>query len=180
MELKNIIFMKYGTHAGATPEAIINSKINEVSLSGTTFWGYGGNVCHPTKQIQPFILASKSRGEKTYLVLSQIESVWAGVASPATFYSYDKAEWIPIPESNTIVGSRFALMCTSFELCDFMLDLAYYQVPIGEMKGRLLSNYICGHITKGCGVLSRSLEIETQKAVRISAVAEVSSAVFLR
>lgn len=180
MIYKNIVFMKYGTHAGTLPETIISNKINEVSLLGHTFWGYGGTTCHPINQLKPFLSANNSCGEKTHLLLSRINSVWAGSISRAMFYSHDQMEWIPIPEDNVVTGSKFALICTSFESCDFELDLANYQVPIGKSKGQLLSNYICGHTTKGCGVLSELPIVQSKRIVHISAIATIETAVFLR
>ena len=180
MIYKNIVFMKYGTHAGDLPETIISNKINEVSLLGHTFWGYGGTTCHPTNQIQPFLSANNSSGEKTYLLLSRINSVWTGNSSRAMFYSNNQIEWLPIPEDNVVTGSKFALICTSFESCEFELDLSQYQVPIGKSKGQLLSSYICGHTTKGCGVLSEFPMIQSKRTVHISAIATIKTAVFLR
>lgn len=124
---------------------------------------------------QPTIIVGKKR---TFYF--PVSIVWGGSISRAMFYSHDRMEWIPIPEDNVVTGSKFALICTSFESCDFELDLAHYQVPIGKSKGQLLSNYICGHTTKGCGVLSEIPIVQSKRIVHISAIATIETAVFLR
>ena len=180
MDLKNIVFMKYGTHANESPSRIIKNKINEVDLYGHTFWGYGGTSCHPLNQVQPFIKMNFERGEKTFLLLSRIKTVWNGSSTNASFYSYNKMDWLPLPKEHIIKGSKFAIMCSSFEECNFTIDLSSYHVPIGNAKGRLLSNYIFGMNTKGCGTFALSDRVETEKLVQISAIAEIESAVFIR
>lgn len=61
-ELDHIIYMKYGVHAGHTVEEIIARKSEEYHRTGKMFWGYGGTICHPTKQVQPFVRDIISRG----------------------------------------------------------------------------------------------------------------------
>lgn len=180
MELKNIIFMKYGVHAKDTPQIILNNKINEVSSCGQTFWGYGGNLCHPLTQVQPFIHANQKRGEKTYLLLSKINSVWNGSSARSIFYSYDNKKWIPIPEENIVTGARYALICNSFDLCEFDIDLSLYYVPLGNAKGRLLSDYIYGRVSKACGTFRFKKDFDATKEYHISAIAEIESAVFVQ
>ena len=114
MELKNIVFMKYGTHAGETASVIIQNKIDESNSFGQTFWGYSGTTCHPLKQLQPFIKKNTEAGEFTYLVLSRINSIWNGQSERAMFYSRNNTDWVPIPDGNSIRGSKFAILCRSF------------------------------------------------------------------
>lgn len=180
MDLKNIVFMKYGTHANESPDMILKNKINEISLCGHTFWGYGGNVCHPINQLQPFINKNTKIREKTYLILSRIDSYWSGNTTRAGFYSFNNMDWIPFSDENIVTGSKYAIMCNTFELCSFKIDLSLYRVPIGKSAGRLLSSYISGHNTKGCGVFCFSENVESPKIFHISAIAEIESAVFIR
>ena len=49
-----IFFMRVGTHARETLDEIVARKIHEIDCLGYTFWGYGGNTCHPTMIVQPF------------------------------------------------------------------------------------------------------------------------------
>ena len=180
MELKNIVFMKYGTHAGETASAIIQNKVDESISFGQTFWGYGGTTCHPIKQIQPFIKRNAEIGEYTYLVLSRIDSVWNRQSQRAKFFSYNNIDWQPIPEENCIKGSKYAIICSQFLLCDLEINLSLYQVPFGNAKGRLLSSYICGMNTKGCGQFIFPNEVVMDKIVKISAVGVITNAVFVR
>ena len=180
MVLNNIVFMKYGTHANEPPDTIIKRKINEVNLYGYTFWGYGGTSCHPLNQILPFIKMNFERGEETYLVLSRINTVWNGNSTNASFFSFNNKDWLPIPKEHSIRGSKFAIICRSFEECSYTIDLSSYRVPVGNSQGQLLSNYICGMNTKGCGSLVVSNRVETEKKVHISAIAKIESAVFVR
>jgi hypothetical protein len=93
LDFKNVIFLKYGGHSFETAEAIIDRKIMEVQKTGVTFWGYGGVACHPTKQVQPFLEYNYSCGEKTFLVLTRINSNWNGSSSKATIYSHNGCTW---------------------------------------------------------------------------------------
>ena len=49
------IFMKVGVHAQETLTDIIARKQRELKDAGVSFWGYGGNTCHPTTKVQPFV-----------------------------------------------------------------------------------------------------------------------------
>lgn len=180
MELKNIVFMKYGTHANEPPDRILENKVNEISLCGRTFWGYGGNVCHPVNQLQPFIKKNAELGEKTYLVLCRIASTWKGNTERANFYSFNNVDWIPLPSENVVTGSKYAVICNSFELCDFAIDLSFYRVPVGNSSGHLLSNYIAGRNTKGCGTLHFPESVTPSKVFHISAIAEITGTAFIR
>ena len=178
--LNRIVFMKYGNHANETYVDILQSKRDEVKSFQRTFWGFSGNICHPAKQLQPFIQSNKRDKEKTFLVLSRINTSWNSSTQRASFYSYDCEGWLPIPTGNVVKGSKYALICKTFDMCCFSIDLSQYYVPIGKSEGRLLSQYIGGHITRGCGIFSQCSTVETSKNVPISAVAEVEDAVFLR
>ncbi len=48
--------MKYRVHASEKVESIIQRKSKEhEGIKQTFWWGYGGKVCHPIKQVQPFV-----------------------------------------------------------------------------------------------------------------------------
>ena len=58
MQPENVVLMKGGPHAGSGWRDIVDWKIGDLQAAGVTFWGYGGSVCHPTRQVQPFAAAS--------------------------------------------------------------------------------------------------------------------------
>jgi hypothetical protein len=51
-----LIVMKVGVHMGEPWEAIIDRKLAEEQAAGVAYWGYGGSVCHPITQVQPFAM----------------------------------------------------------------------------------------------------------------------------
>ena len=177
--MKNIIFMKYGFHASEKGYAIIERKLAEEKACGMTMWGYGGTICHPLNQVQPFLTENYNAGEKTYLVLSRIETTWRGATSKAQFFSEDRNDWIPIPDEINVLGSKYALICRRFERVEIELNLFDYKVPLGKSAGSYLADYIVGHVTKGCGRLSQENSLTIPKLVTISACAEVEGAVFV-
>jgi hypothetical protein len=48
------IVMKGGVHASEGWEEIVERKRGEERSAGVILWGYGGTVCHPMTQVQPF------------------------------------------------------------------------------------------------------------------------------
>lgn len=180
--MENIIFMKYGVHASENVNSIITRKKEEIANCNKMFWGYGGVVCHPQNQIQPFLLENALRGEKTYLVLSETSSKLYNTAARATSYSIDKKCWIPFEEGINVLGSKYAIVCGSLEECDIMLDLNKYTIPIGASKGKLLSNYVSGRVDKACGRYCDNQQSDTPTLIKISFCAEVilPSAVYVK
>lgn len=179
-ELKNIILMKYGTHAFESPDDITRRKEREVKEVGMTFWGYGGNICHPASQVQPFLERNRAKNEDTFLVLVKSNSVWNKEVCYANWYSEDNAIWKLIPDPLKVSSSKFALICSSFVQCDILLNLTQYEVPVGNSKGRRLSDYISGRITKGCGSLSISKGSDYPTLCTITHFGLVENSVFLK
>lgn len=177
--IPNIVFMKYGFHASEDGASIIGRKLLEEEVCGMMFWGYGGTVCHPVSQIQPFLRKNFAANEKTYLLLSKIETTWRGSASRAQLFSSDRDNWQPIPEGINVLGSKYALMCKGFQETNFELNLSEYEVVFGKRAGASLADYIGGHATKGCGKLSTEKTIRIPRFVTISAIAEIEDAVFV-
>ena len=71
---ESFIFMKVGNHAGENFDAILARKNREREQAGCIFWGYGGTVCHPLMQVQPFArLYTKQQG-CIYLFMEPMES----------------------------------------------------------------------------------------------------------
>lgn len=137
---KNIIYMKYGVHASESIDSIIKRKTEEIKKCQQMFWGYGGVLCHPLNQVQPFLKENLLKGEKTYLLLSQTQSKLNNAPSTAMTYSCDKVEWQPIPNGIKVLGSKYAIVCKSIEQCDFCIDLSNYIVSIGNSMGKRLSS----------------------------------------
>lgn len=179
---RNIIIMKYGVHASESIESIVKRKLEEIQVCQKMYWGYGGVLCHPLNQVQPFLKENCSKGEKTYLLLTKTPSKLNNAPSIATEYSIDKVQWQLIPDGIKVLGSKYAIVCKSIEQCDFLIDLANYIIPIGNSKGRILSNYICGRVDKACGRYNNDLTNKNSKLVSISLCAEIDYpySVFLR
>lgn len=175
---KNIVVMKYGVHASEDVDSIVVRKMQEVQVAKKMFWGYGGVLCHPLKQVQPFLRENCSKGEKTYLLLTETSSRFDNVPSEASFYSFNKIEWDSVPKGVKILGSKYAIICKNITACDFFIDLSDYVIPIGNSKGKVLSDYIRGHVDKACG---RYVETNKEsKPIKISLYGEIESAVFVK
>lgn len=170
---KNIIFMKYGVHASESIESIIKRKMEEIEKCQKMFWGYGGVLCHPLNQVQPFLEENVLRKEKTYLLLSKTPSELNNVPQIAKMYSCDKINWEPIPNEIKVLGSKFAIVCSSIEQCDFNLDLSSYIVPVGNSRGRKLSQYIQGRVDKACGRYNKDVSGVEPRIVNITLCAEI-------
>ena len=52
---QGLLYMKVGTHAQESLEAIIARKTREIEQAGFALWGYGGSTCHPQTMVQPFV-----------------------------------------------------------------------------------------------------------------------------
>lgn len=165
--------MKYGVHASESIESIITRKMEEIKICQKMFWGYGGVLCHPTNQVQPFLNENLSKKEKTYLLLSKTPSKLNNIPSIATVYSTDKIKWELIPDGIRVLGSKYAITCKNIKRCDFLIDLSSYLVPVGNSKGKTLSKYIQGRVDKACGKYNEDITGEEPKLVNISLCAEI-------
>lgn len=170
-KMNNIIYMKYGVHAGETVDSIVRRKQEEVEKVGYTFWGYGGNFCHPLTQVQPFAEGIYKKGEKLYLVMSLTESKLNNEPHKSSYLSIDKKNWSPIDERINVLGSKFALCIKDLKVCDFDLSLSTYSVGIGNKSGTILSDYIRYRVDKACAVNNGSSN--NYKTVQITLIAEV-------
>ena len=181
LSYNNIIYMKYGVHASESIESIVKRKMQEIEVCQKMFWGYGGTICHPTNQVQPFLERNLSKGEKTYLLLSKTLSELNNDPTVALAYSVNHQEWVPIPEGITVLGSKYAIICKNIQQCNFSIDLADYVVPIGNSKGRKLSDYIQGQVSKACGQYCKNTDKSASRIVNITLCAEITEpfAVFL-
>jgi hypothetical protein len=143
-----VLYMKVGTHADESLEAIIERKQAEIEAAGFGLWGYGGNTCHPTTMVQPFARDFEVRGGEIRLVMHPMASHHFAVTARAVEMSTDGREWTDIPETINVIGSRYALVIRDLEPVEFALPLAQTKVAAGNSRGRPGNEYIQGRVDK--------------------------------
>lgn len=145
-----MVFMKAGFHSGETLTDIIERKVKEEAEAGVIMWGYGGTLCHPTKQICQFVEICKVKGLPISVVMSSTPSKFNTALTIAEEFSEDGKIWQPVPLGVKVTASRYALVMRDLKLCQMELDLGSYVVAYGPSEGRRLSEYIRGRVDKGC------------------------------
>lgn len=145
-----ILYMKVGTHAGESLDSIIRRKTEEIERAGVSFWGYGGNTCHPETMVQPFARSHEDRGKPVYLCMEPMESNHWSVSARADEYSVNGVTWEGIPEPISVIGSRYALVIRELQKADFNLRLDATRVALGNSVGRSGRKYIQGRVDKAC------------------------------
>jgi hypothetical protein len=179
-----ILYMKVGTHAGETLDSIIRRKTEEIEKAGFSFWGYGGNTCHPESMVQPFARSYEDRGKPVYLCMQEMESNHFGVSARADAYSVNGITWEVVPEAINVIGSRYALVIKELQKADFDLRLDATKVALGNSMGRSGQKYIQGRVDKACLELVEATTDETDRAAvqHIGLVAKLTSpfAVYVR
>lgn len=178
-----IIFMKVGTHAQESLEAIIARKRQEIDKAGFALWGYGGGTCHPQSMVQPFAKSYEKQGRTIYLCMREMESRHFAEPLRAEQSSPDGVEWSDIPSAVNVLGSRYALVIKSLRSESLELPLSQTRVAVGPSRGKEGHRYIAGQVDKACleiGIVSAV--VPAGEVVPISLVAELASpfAVFLR
>lgn len=176
--------MKYGVHAGHSVDSIINRKRADFEAHGRIYWGYGGTICHPLKQIQPFTEQAMQDGEKVYLALSRTNSALYNPQTQSSLYSVNGSEWYNVPKDMEIFGSRYAIICRELVRCSFEINTSAYLIGVGINRGKNLSQYLKGRVDKACAFYKGSEhndEMQT-KTVKIDYIAEIVEpyAVFLK
>src|SRR3984893_6220083 len=101
-----ILYMKVGTHAQEELADILARKRREIEDEGFAMWGYGGNTCHPTSMVQPFVEAASG---PVRLVMQPMLSKHFAEPIRAEEYSPDGTRWLPVPSGINVLGSRYAL-----------------------------------------------------------------------
>jgi hypothetical protein len=147
-----IVFMKVGFHGRETLKEILERKTKEEAEAGVIFWGYGGTLCHPTTQIRPFMSRCIANGLQISIVMTATHSKFEVEPVYAKQFSEDDIVWKPIPQGVRVTCSRYALVLQNLKPCEMELDLSSYVVAVGPSEGRRLSEYIRGHVDKGCGI----------------------------
>lgn len=174
--------MKVGVHANEQLESILARKRRELSDAGVSFWGYGGNTCHPTTKVQPFVAKHVGLGQHVYLCMHSMTSNHFATPVRAREYSVDGQTWTPTDPRIHVLGSRYALVISSLEEADFDLGLSATRVGIGLQTGRPGSEYIQGRVDKACLDIVGSTRDEDTNRYRIGVVARLADpyAVLLR
>lgn len=179
-----ILFMKIGTHAQETLEAIIERKTKEIEDAGYAMWGYGGNTCHPQSMVQPFAEEFAETGQPIMLCMQEMNSRHFAEPLRASEFSIDSITWSPIPPEINVRGSRYALVIKNLRREKHVLPLNQSHVAVGPSRGRLASRYIIGQVDKACLKVAEEPELgnEEAKTMAIDVVAELESpyAVFVR
>ncbi len=143
-----VIVMKVGVHLGEPWEAIVERKRAEDRVAGIAYWGYGGSVCHPITQVQPFA----EQGSPVEVLMIRTSSDFLGTSTPAVAASTDGRSWEPIPAGVTTSG-RYALVLRSLRATTDELDLGAYEVAIGPKEGTPVTSYLRGRVDKACARL---------------------------
>lgn len=163
--------MKYGVHTGEPVESILERKNNEFQNAGRVFWGYGGSLCHPINQIQPFAKRAQNATENIYLVMSKTNSGNNGEPRTSQKYSIDKENWKEMPKGIQVLGSKHAVVCDKIELCKFDLDLNLYEIGVGPSTGWILGDYIGNRVDKACAI--KAIKKNPEKKIEISLIAKL-------
>ena len=169
----HIIFMKVGTHAQESLEAIIARKRKEIEEAGFALWGYGGNTCHPISTVQPFARSYEKRGGVIYLCMQPMESHHFAVPDRATEFSVDGLRWEAIHPAINVLGSRYALAIKDLNQEDFELPLERTRVAVGTSAGRPGSRYIAGRVDKACLEVGEDIVVGEQRQIHIGLTAQV-------
>jgi hypothetical protein len=147
---EGVLFMKVGTHAQESLDDIFVRKNQEIADCGCTFWGYGGNTCHPETMVQPFVKGFEKRGQMVRLFMEPMNSSHFAEPLIAKEYSADGLKWHPIPAAIQVRGSRFALAIKELRKADFELPLHQTVVAVGTSMGRRGDLYVKGRVDKAC------------------------------
>lgn len=164
----NIIFMKYGVHAGHRVDKILTRKKSDLARFGWFLWGYGGTLCHPTKQVQPFAHETAASNSDLYLAMPFTPSAFDGDAWQAQEFSATGNDWKRLPDGMEVYGSSKAVYCTDLVECSLPLHLDEYEIAVGPSRGRRLSEYIGNRIDKGCARrISSGASVATSQSVPV-------------
>ena len=167
--------MKVGVHLGEPLEAIVERKLAEERAARVAYWGYGGSVCHPITQVQPFA----ELGSSVAVLMIRTSSDFLGDSTPAVGASVDGGSWEPIPPGVTTSG-RYALVLRSLRKVTEEVDLGAYEVAIGPKEGRPLASYLRGRVDKACARVASIPRSPDRLAVVLRAELVAPYAVVLR
>jgi hypothetical protein len=179
-----LLFMKVGTHAQETLDDIVARKTKEIEDVGFSFWGYGGNTCHPGTMVQPFARSYEKIGQTIKLFMEPMMSSHFAEPVRADEFSIDGINWREIPAQINVRGSRYALAIKGLVKDEFELPLYKTVVGIGNSMGRPGNLYVSGRVDKACLEVVEDDKIpnQEQKTIHIGLSADLVPpyAVFLR
>lgn len=141
--------MKAGFHGQEELEDIVVRKQEEILSAGMSLWGYGGSVCHPTRQIQPLCSLFGDRTIPVKFVLTVSRPLLA-MHQTATEYSTNGNTWEKIPKTIRVTASKYALVLGQLVWDVSWLDLANFEVAVGPCEGTPLQDYFRGRVDKAC------------------------------
>ena len=173
--------MKAGFHVDETLDEIIFRKQKEERACGKVFWGYSGTLCHPTKQIIPFVKKTLDRGTQPVLVLTSTPSKLVKPRRVAKEYSTDGKKWITLPKGVLVAGSKYAIICRKLKVFSKEIDLSKFEVAAGPNSGKPLMEYLRHRIDKACAFLSKK-SVCKSAILKVNYIAKITEpyAVFLR
>jgi hypothetical protein len=148
-----VVFMKVGMHASEPIDAIYERKHEEIRLTGCTWWGYGGSLCHPFTQVAALVAQARERSADVYCCFIPTPSRHLGSGSQVRAESFSPSPglWRSIPRGIDVLGSKYALVLDSLEVADgTCVNLAEYQVAVGPSAGRPVSSYMRQRVDKAC------------------------------
>ena len=160
---KAFIFMKVKDYEEETLEGIVERKQRELNDVGMTYWGYGGTILDPTKQVQPFVGRWFSDQEPIYLLMHRTKGKFKSGASPAKANQFsedkkDKKSWKDVRSGIHLPRTKCALVIDEIvELTPPQeLNLRDYEVGIGPSCGDSAAEYQ-KRSGKGCFVLAETV-----------------------
>lgn len=156
------IYMKVGVHAKESLESILLRKRKEIEDAGVSFWGYGGNTCHPLTAVQPFAKEVTEHGATIRLLMQEINSNHFADQVRAEMYSEDGVKWKEVHKSINVLGSRYALVLGDLETVDLKVELAKTKVGIGRLAGIPGSEYLRGRVDKACLIYSPTATVAAE------------------
>ncbi len=178
-----VLYMKVGNHALEPLDKIIPRKTREIEEAGFSFWGYGGNTCHPERMVQPFAKSYEQRGSVIYLCMEPMDSKHHADPIRADEFSVDGMDWKEIHPAINVLGSRYALVVKNLREQKFELPLARTRVALGNSMGLSGSKYIKGRVDKAClEIIGQATDATEAPPVEIRYVAELVApyAVYVR
>lgn len=180
-ESSHVLIMKVGTHADENLANVVKRKRHEEQSAGHCFWGYGGALCHPTRQVQ--LHAEHAHGNVRCLFIPTTSNPHLNVTY-ASEYSPNGTSWHSLPVGHVVTSSKWALTFTNLQVVDFAIDLCSYVVSVGPSAGRNLADYLRGRSDKACAVLADQQDAVPAgpqlRSVMLTAHLVAPYAVFLR
>jgi hypothetical protein len=156
--------------------------MEEIKVTGMSFWGYGGQTCHPTKQIQPFAKKVIKQKGQIFLYMEKINSFADPDIIPATEYSVDGIRFQPIHDGINVTGSRYAIVLDEIRPVEMKIPFSSYEVAYGNSRGKLATDYIKGRVDKACLDFNQELShlSDTEKIISFIAKMKAPYAVFVK